>query len=664
MASDGMNGRDLQPPRKGEESLPGKDVLARYEREYAYRDLAGTMRRVVFVIAVAFALFHLYTAAFGVFPPTLQRAPHVGFALLLTFLLYPCSIKALSNRIPWYDYILAGLSVVAVGYHLFFYRELIARAGAFTEVDMIVSLIAIGLVLEATRRLSGPIIVGLALVFLLYGYFGDMIPGLLGHRGFSILRLATHSWISAEGILGVPIQVSSQFIFLFILFATFLKKTRIGNWLTDLAVGLFGHATGGPAKAAVVASATQGTISGSSVANTVGTGAITIPLMKSIGYRPSFAGAVEAAASTGGQLMPPIMGAAAFIMSEFTGIPYWSIVLSAIIPALLYFTGVFSTVHFEAKRTGLTGLPREQLPDWWALLKAKWFLAAPLVVIVYLLAAGYTPMRAAFFAILATIAVSFILAETRMRWWDLVRTLEDGARNALSVVIVCAAAGIIIGVITLTGLGVKLAGAIVSLAGGNLYLIMVFTMIASILLGMGIPTTAKYVIMATVAAPALTQVGVPLIAAHLFVFYFAIVADITPPVCLAAYAGAGIAQAEPMQTGFEAFKLGIAAYLVPFFFVLSPVLVLVDVTPLALIRSVSSAVVGLMAIGGATTGFLVTDGKWWERLLLLAGGIILVEPAGNTDAIGLLAVVAVWLLQRRRLSLDKKLEKPVPDVGG
>ncbi|MDI9568057.1 MAG: TRAP transporter permease [Bacillota bacterium] len=634
------------PPQEG--VINEEEVLAKYDREYDYRRLTGPVGKFVFVVAVVWSLAQLYTAAFGVFPPTLQRAPHVGVALLLIFLLYPMRRGTRSNTIPWYDYIMAALSAVVAIYHVIYYRDLIMRAGAFTRMDMIISIIAILLVLEATRRLAGPVVVVLATFFLLYGYFGPYFPGFLSHRGFSILRITTHSWISAEGILGVPIKVSSTFIFLFMIFAAFLKSTGIGDWLTELAVGLTGYATGGPAKAAVIASAAQGTVSGSSVANTVGTGSVTIPLMKSIGYRPEFAGAVEAAASTGGQLMPPIMGAAAFIMTEFTNIPYYQIALAAAIPAVLYFTGIFITVHFEAKRTGLEGLPRHQLPNWRKLLKEKWFLATPIVGIVYFLVAGYTPMKAAFYGILLCILASMILKETRMSLWDIIKTLETGARSALPVVAACASAGIIVGIVTLTGLGVKLAGGIVKLAGGNIYLTMVFTMLTSLVLGMGVPTTANYIIQATVSAPALISLGVPPIAAHLFVFYFGIVADITPPVALAAFAGSGIAGSNPLRTGFEAFKLGFAAYLVPYIFVLSPVLVLVDVTPLGIIRALLTAIIGMLGIGGASTGFFVTHGKAWERLLLFIGGVLMVDPGGYTDLIGFALLALIWLVQKRR----------------
>lgn len=632
------------------------EILAKYDREHAYRRLQGPVAKFVFLVAVIWSLAQLYTAAFGVFPSTLQRAPHVGVALVLIFLLYPAKRGSKSDKIPFYDYLLSLAGFGVSLYHVIFYSELIHRAGVYTQTDMIVSIIAVLLVLEATRRLAGPVIVSLAVFFLIYAYFGSYFPSFMAHKGLTIKRIVVFQWLSTEGILGIPIAVSSTFIFLFMLFATFLRKTKIGDWLTDLAVGITGSSTGGPAKAAVIASACQGTVSGSSVANTVGTGSVTIPLMKSIGYRAEFAGAVEAAASTGGQLMPPIMGAAAFVMTEFLNIPYGKIAMAAAIPALLYFTGIFTTVHLEALKTGLTGIPKERLPNWKQLLLKKWFLAAPVVGIVWLLIKGYTPMLAAFYGLIICIATSMILKETRMTLWEIIKTLEEGARSALPVVAACATAGIIVGIITLTGLGLKMAGGLLALAQGSIYLTMFLTMIGSIVLGMGVPTTANYIIQATVSAPALVALGVAPLAAHLFVFYFGIVADITPPVALAAFAGSGIARSDPLKTGFEAAKLGAAAYLVPYIFVLSPVLVMVrppDVTTgvfvFLIIKAIITAVIGMIGIGGATTGYLVTTGKWYERILLFIAGISLISPSTTTDIVGIALLAAVWLWQKHRV---------------
>ncbi len=637
-----------------------QEILAKYDREHAFRRLEGPVAKFVFIVAVIWSLAQLYTAAFGVFPSTLQRAPHVGAALVLIFLLYPAKKGSKSNRIPWYDYVLSFLGFAVAAYHVIYYEELVWRAGLYTTMDMIVGIIAVLLVIEATRRLAGPVMITLATFFLLYAYFGKYFPSFMAHPGLSIKRIAVFQWIGTEGILGIPIQVSSTFIFLFMLFATFLKKSGIGDWLTDIAIGITGWATGGPAKAAVIASATQGTVSGSSVANTVGTGSITIPLMKSVGYRKEFAGAVEAAASTGGQLMPPIMGAAAFIMTEFINVPYVTIAIAACIPALLYFSGIFITVHLEAKKTGLEGIPKEKLPKWKDLFIKKWFLVTPIVGIIYLLVKGYTPMIAAFYAIILCVVAAAFSKDTRMSLREIIEGLAEGARSALPVVAACATAGIIVGIITLTGLGLKMAGGIVTLAQGNIYLTMLFTMLCSLILGMGVPTTANYIIQATVSAPALIQLGVEPLAAHLFVFYFGIVADITPPVALAAFAGSGIAGSDPLKTGVEAFKLGMAAYLVPYIFAMSPVLILVRpegvstfVFIILVIKAVITALLGMVGIGGSTTGYFVTRGRWYERILLFLAGISLIDPGTTTDIFGFSLLAIVWLLQKQRKRREK-----------
>ena len=626
--------------------LQAEELMAKYDREFAFRRLKGFWPTLITIICVVWALGQLYTAAFGIFPSTLQRAPHLGFTLVLIYMLYPARAKDKKPSIPWYDYILVGLSVYASLYHVIFYEALIHRVGNYIDLDIWVSVLGVILVVEASRRIAGLIITSLGVFFLFYAYLGPYFSGFMAHPGFNIERIATFQWLSTEGILGIPIDVSSTFIFLFMLFAAFLKKTGIGDWMTNVAVGMTGSSLGGPAKAAVIASATQGTISGSSVANTVGTGSVTIPLMKSIGYRAEFAGAVEAAASTGGQLMPPIMGAAAFIMTEFLNLPYYKVALAATVPALLYFTGIFITVHQEAKKSGLKGIPKEKLPDWKHLLKTRWFLSVPLFGIIFMLVKGFTPMLAAFIGILMIIGVAMILPDTRLKLRDIIQSLEDGARSALPVAAACAMAGIIVGIITLTGLGMKMAGGIVGLAGGNVYLTLFFTMISSLVLGMGVPTTANYIIQATVSAPALIQVGINPLAAHLFVFYFGIVADITPPVALAAFAGSGIARSDPFKTGFEAFKLGFAAYLVPYVFALSPVLILVNVTPFTFTKAVITAIIGMFGIAAGTTGFFLRKCAWWERILLFAAGVCLVDPKTLTDTIGLTIIVFFYMYQK------------------
>jgi TRAP transporter 4TM/12TM fusion protein len=634
----------LTPDKTAEQDAEA--ILAKYDPEFAFRKLKGGWPVVITLICVVWSLGQLYTAAFGIFPSTLQRAPHVGLALVLVYILYAARRTGKSEAVPWFDWVCILASAAVAFYHVVFYEELIYKAGDYNRLDFFVSLIAVLLVVEASRRIAGVVITSLALTFLVYAYAGPHLPGFLAHPGFTVERIVTFQWLSTEGILGIPIDVSSTFIFLFMLFAAFLKKSGIGDWLTGVAVGVTGAAPGGPAKAAVVSSALLGTISGSSVANVVGAGSVTIPLMKSIGYRYQFAGAVEAAASIGGQIMPPIMGAAAFVMTEFLNIPYSKIALAAVIPALFYFTGIYISVHLEAKRAGLSGMPRELLPDWRHLLKTRWTMALPIVGIIVALERGYTPMLAALFGLFLVIGVSYLHADTRLGVRSLIRGLEDGARAALPVIIACATAGIIVGVITLSGLGLKMAGGIVDLAGGNVYLTLVLTMISSLILGMGVPTTANYIIQATISAPALIQVGIQPLAAHLFVFYFGIIADITPPVALAAFAASGIAKSDPFKTGFEAFKLGFAAYIVPYVFVMFPSLLWVQFSLAGFAEGFLTTLFGIFAIGACSTGYLHRPCARWERVLLLIAGFALVSPRLEWEIPGAVVLAAIYLYQR------------------
>ncbi|MDF3003683.1 MAG: transporter [Oscillospiraceae bacterium] len=645
-----------------QQSFDGDEIMSKYDKESAFRKLTGLPAKIVFILAVGWSLFQLYTALFGTFPSTLQRAPHLGAALVLTFLLYPAYGKP-THKIPFYDFILALLSIVCASYHIFFYDELLLRSGMFTTVDIVISLIAVLLVLEAARRVAGMVIVSLASFFLIYALYGKYFPGFMSHSGLKLHRVVTMEWLGTEGILGSPIYVSATFIFLFLVFATFLKASGVGDWMTNIAMSACGKQVGGPAKAAVVASALQGTISGSSVANTVSTGSITIPLMKKTGYKPEFAGAVEAAASTGGQIMPPIMGAAAFIMTEYIGCSYTTVALSACIPALLYFTGIFTNVHFEALKLGLTGVADSEVQSISGLLKRGWYMIAPVIVIIYMLVAGKTAMRAALFGIIACLVIWCVEIFRETHGFDtkgfvvkFIVGLEQSARGAVAVAVTCGCAGIIVGVITKTGLGLKMAGGIVALAGGSKILTMVFTMLCSILLGMGVPTTANYIIQATISAPALVALGVPGIAAHLFVFYFGIVADITPPVALAAFAGSGIAGSNPMKTGFNAARLGMAAYLVPYMFVLNPVMVLVRPEGMGtglfvgkVILSIATAIIGMIGIATGMTGYFKTNCNIIERILLIGGGIMMVDAGSITDGIGIALLLAIYFMQLTRV---------------
>ena len=625
-------------------------VLKKYDRESNTVHYTGLPQKIIAAIAITFSIFQLYTATFGILDAQLQRAVHLGFGLALAYLLYPC--RRAWTRDHFFhpiDVAFAILGAAAPAYIVIQYRELVTRAGSATTTDIVVGGIGILLVIEAARRVVGLPMVTVVLFFLAYAFLGPYMPGVLAHRGLSLEQLISHLYYTTEGIFGTPLGVSSTFIFLFILFGAYLESTGLGKFFIDLANAVAGWASGGPAKVAVLSSGLMGTVSGSSVANVVGTGSLTIPMMKKLGYNANFAGAVEAAASTGGQLMPPVMGAAAFLMAEFVGVSYIEVVRAAAIPALLYFTGVWLGVHFEAKRKQLKGIPRHELPNPLTLLKERGHLAIPLVVIVYLLVSGYTPMRAALVAIVLSIACAMLRKSTRMKPIEIVYGLERGAKAVLGVLIACAAAGIIIGVVTKTGVGLRLASGLIEMAGGMLLPAMFFTMITAIVLGMGVPTTANYVITSTIAAPALVQMGVPILAAHMFVFYFGIIADVTPPVALAAYAGAGISGGNALKTGVHASKLAVAAFIIPYIFVLSPVILMVDATPLALILATLSALAGMIAVSSALCGFLADHCRLYERALLVGAGLLMIKPGGTTDLIGCAIFAAILAMQYQRM---------------
>ena len=623
-------------------------LLAKVDKESTFRKLVGFDYRFVYWIAVGWSCFQLYTALLGMYPAQIQRSVHLSFAFALVFLLYPFRTKSAVNRLRVRDYLFAGFAVFIGMYLTINYTRLMETAGDYTKVDMVVGIIGTLLTLEAARRVVGLPIMIIASSFLAYAYFGAYFPGFLTHRGYSIERIVSHMYFTTEGILGIPLGVSSTFIFLFILFGAFLEKTGIGKLFIDIADSIAGWAAGGPAKVAVITSALEGTISGSSVANTVGSGSFTIPMMKKLGYRPEFAGAVEAAASTGGQIMPPVMGAAAFLMAEFLGIPYIEIAKAAAIPACLYFLGIFIEVHFEAKRCGLKGMPWDQVPRFWTVLKERGHLFVPLIAIIYVLTEGFTPSLAALVGLGLSVVAGMLTKATRMSIPDIFNALEAGARGALGVAIACATAGIIVGVVTLTGLGLKMANGLIQLAGGNLLLTLFFTMIASLILGMGAPTTANYVITSTIAAPAVVMLGVPKLAAHLFVFYFGIIADLTPPVALAAYAGAGIAKADPFWTGVTATKLAIGAFIVPYIFVYNPAMVLIGTTPFLLTQNLVTACGGMFGIGAAMIGFCVAPMSWPERIWFAVAGLMLIDPGTLTDIVGIVMLAMGLFVQYRK----------------
>lgn len=634
---------------KSEKEL-AEEVLKKYDSDADTMQYTGLMAKFVSALAITFSIFQLYTATFGVLDAQLQRAVHLGFGLALVYLLYPSRKRWSRTKVHPLDVVLAILGAASPAYIVLEYQQLVLRSGTVTTSDLAVGLIGILLVVEATRRVVGIPMVMVVLCFIAYAFAGPYMPGVLAHRGLTLNQLVGHLYFTTEGIFGIPLGVSSTFIFLFILFGAYLESTGLGRFFIDLANSIAGWASGGPAKVAVLSSGLMGTVSGSSVANVVGTGSLTIPMMKKLGYHKNFAGAVEAAASTGGQLMPPVMGAAAFLMAEFVGVPYIDIVKAAVVPALLYFTGVWLGVHFEAKRSNLKGLPREQLPKFGRLFIERGHLALPLVVIVYLLVSGYTPMRAALVAIVLSIVCSALRKSTRMKPIEIVRGLDKGARNVLSVLVACASAGIVIGVVTKTGVGLKLASGLLALSGGLLLPTLFFTMITAIVLGMGVPTTANYVITSTIAAPAIIQMGVPVLAAHMFVFYFGIIADVTPPVALAAFAGAGIAGGNALKTGINASKLAIAAFIIPYMFVLSPVILMVDATIGNVLLATMTAIIGMVALSSALIGYLVDNCRAYERIILIAGGLMMIKPGMLTDIAGfvLFALVLVSQWQRKK----------------
>lgn len=654
-----------QAEQAAQAELDAKALLQKYDRESNFREEIGVWAWVVTFLGVSLTVFHVYTGYFGTFQSQKQGAVHLGTALGLIFLLFPFKKgqQLFQKTVPWYDLVLAFVAMYVTYYKVINFDALIQGVTwGYDTYDTVLSIIGILLLLEATRRTVGIPIVIVATVMISYAMFGNLIPTqLLSHQGYDFADVATRLWYRDSGVFGTPLQISAKYIFLFLFFGVILVHTRIGQFFNDLAFGLTGRFTGGTAKAAVVASALQGMVSGSSVGNTVASGSFTIPMMKNAGFKPEFAAGTEASASTGGQIMPPIMGAAAFIMMEYLGVSYAFIMAAAVFPATLYFLGIFIGTHFEAKRLRILGLPKSELPNVKEEMKRYGYMLLPLFVIIGTVMVGYTPQRAAIYGIATAFIVSLVRSETRMGLRKIIYVLEQGARVALPVIAAVATAGIIAGVVSMTGLGAKFAASIIALSGGILFLALFFTMIACLVLGMGLPTTANYVVTATIAAPALIN-GFDLapIAVHLFVFYFGIVADITPPVCLAAYAGAGIAGANPFKSGVTAVKLAIAAFIIPYIFVYSPILVMENVTVVPLITTVITAILGMIAVSSAMIGFYVRYSKAYERVALFVGGILLIIPDFTASLIGLVLMVAIWLLQKRRDDDSGTAKQAVP----
>lgn len=664
-------------PTSNEEEM--KRMMKELDREQSYREHKCWRQYITVFISVIFVLFQLYATLSGAITAQVLRATHLAFVQLLAFLLFPPTKNSPRNTLPWYDIVLGLIGVACWLYIVVNFDSLVRRSGNNTPLDVAVGIVGILVLFESCRRIVGIPIMIIAGSFIVFAFAGKYLPGFLHHRGYSLQRVVCHLFYNTEGIMGTPIGACSTFIFLFILFGALLEKTGIGHFFIDVCNALAGGASGGPAKVAVLSSALLGTVSGSSVSNTVGSGSFTIPMMKRLGYKGEFAGAVEAAASTGGQIMPPIMGAAAFLMAESLGLPYITIVKAAIVPAILYFTGIFITVHLEAKKLGLKGLPKDQLPRFMPLLLRKGYMILPLVVIIYFLCAGKTAVFAALMGIIACVLVGFgvsvsDLAHGRKPSFsgkDIVEIMCTAARNIISVAIACGMAGIIIGIVTLTGLGLRLGNGLVMLAHGKLLLTLVFTMVASIILGMGAPTTANYLITSTITAGAIISLGIEPLAAHMFAFYFGIIADVTPPVALAAIAGAAIAKAKPMKTALNATKLAIGAFIIPYMFVYNSKMLMINASALSVVMIIITAILGMFGISVAlegygfnNTGFFYNSRKGKatiiafdavERLLFAIAGLLCVIPETKTDIIGvsLLAVLIAYQLILKKVRSTK-----------
>ena len=664
-------------PTSNEEEM--KRMMKELDREQSYREHKCWRQYITVFISVIFVLFQLYATLSGAITAQVLRATHLAFVQLLAFLLFPPTKNSPRNTLPWYDIVLGLIGMACWLYIVVNFDSLVRRSGNNTPLDVAVGIVGILVLFESCRRIVGLPIMIIAGSFIVFAFAGKYLPGFLHHRGYSLQRVVCHLFYNTEGIMGTPIGACSTFIFLFILFGALLEKTGIGHFFIDVCNALAGGASGGPAKVAVLSSALLGTVSGSSVSNTVGSGSFTIPMMKRLGYKGEFAGAVEAASSTGGQIMPPIMGAAAFLMAESLGLPYITIVKAAIVPAILYFTGIFITVHLEAKKLGLKGLPKDQLPRFMPLLLRKGYMILPLVVIIYFLCAGKTAVFAALMGIIACVLVGFgvsvsDLAHGRKPSFggkDIVEIMCTAARNIISVAIACGMAGIIIGIVTLTGLGLRLGNGLVMLAHGKLLLTLVFTMVASIILGMGAPTTANYLITSTITAGAIISLGIEPLAAHMFAFYFGIIADVTPPVALAAIAGAAIAKAKPMKTALNATKLAIGAFIIPYMFVYNSKMLMINASALSVVMIIITAILGMFGIsialegyGFNNTGFFYNSRKGKatiiafdavERLLFAIAGLLCVIPETKTDIIGvsLLAVLIAYQLILKKVRSTK-----------
>ncbi len=661
-----------------------EEVMRKYDKESNVRVWRGKPAIIVKAILIGFSLFCIWVTLFATFLEEIRLTSFMGLIILLGFLTYPAKKSEQKvNYIPWYDIVGMVLGTAAFLYYTFSAEQIIQQGTRFTPIQIVIAVIGIAALLEVTRRSVGWPILIVAMVFIVYAIvYGLTNPSVVGRLRYLVRNL----FYAKTGILSTPVNVCSKYIVVFIIFGAFLERTGISEFFINIANCVAGRYAGGPAKVAVISSALCGMVSGSSVGNTVTTGSVTIPMMKDTGYKAEFSGAVEAAASTGGQIMPPIMGAAAFLMADIIGVPYSSILVRAILPAVLYFAGIFIAVHLEAKKYGLTGIPSEKLPRFARLIR-KVYLLTPLVLLVIWVSNNMMTMqRAAAYSIVAAVLVGIAdglldgsyrrsvkemkaagsqhaAADAVLGWKEdtgncftvkkFLDSLEAGGKGTITVGAACGVAGIISGTITMTGLANEMINAIVAVAGDRLFIALFLTMLCCIVLGMGVPTTATYCIMAATCAPILTRMGVPIIAAHFFVFYFGIVADITPPVALAAYAGSAIAKSNPMRTAYNATKLAVAAFIIPYVFCFSPAMLLIETDTLSVLVIALTSLIGIFGVAAALEGYLFTNMSIVVRLLLIVGGLLMIYPGTMTDIVGLILIAGGIFIQ---MALSKRAQ--------
>ncbi len=610
-----------------------------------------SLRSPIVWLGVVWSLFQLYTAEAGLFDLLIQLPVHVAFAVAMGFLV-PAGETAPAGLRRAADYVCAVLALACAAHYVFNNTRLVTRmpfVDTPARVDVVVSILFLLLLLEASRRHIGDALVVLALAFAVYAFVGPWLPGFLAHGGISFDRFIDAQMLTVEGVFGIPTLVSATYIFLFIVFGAVMARGGLLRFFTDVALAVAGSTRGGAGKVAVISSGLFGTVNGSAIANAVTTGSFTIPLMTRAGYRPEFAAGVEATSSMGGQLIPPVMGAAAFIMAETLGLPYSTIAFAATIPGILYFVAVGVMVHFEAARVGLPVLARADLPRLGAILRRDAPLLIGPALLLWFLIDGHSAMFAGFWALIAAVATSYLRRDTRIGLGEALGVLVDAARNAMPVALACATVGVVVGVVSVTGLGLKLASGIVGIAQGNLLATLFLTMIAALVLGTGLPTSATYIITSIMAAPALVQLGLPRLVAHMFVFYFGILADLTPPTAISTYATSSIAGADVWRTQWLAMMLALSGFIIPFAFAYDPALLMIGASPLHVVARTAAATLGIVMLGTGLIGYLRGPTLLWERAALLVGAFLLIFPGAVSDVLGIAAFAAVWLAQRARI---------------